>query len=227
MSAQVGWHLPSRWQSDMRVTLAALAMLLLWDSSGLDLVLVRAVGSVDGFALRDAWFTRGLLHEGGRWLAGAALLLLVVNLKWPLWRDLSRAERLRWLGVTLLCLLLVPLIKQASATSCPWDLAEFGGTAHYVPHWLLGVHDGGAGHCFPSGHATSAVAFFSGWFALRRPHPRSAQVWLAAVCMLALMYGGGQMLRGAHYASHTLWSAWLCWTLAMLAAPRGRCVAAA
>jgi membrane-associated PAP2 superfamily phosphatase len=27
------------------------------------------------------------------------------------------------------------------------------------------------------------------------------------------------MARGAHYPSHTMWTAWICWTLAVVAAP--------
>ena len=43
-----------------------------------------------------------------------------------------------------LCVLAVPALKQISTTSCPWDLAEFGGVARYASHWALGVrHEAG------------------------------------------------------------------------------------
>ena len=36
--------------------------------------------------------------------------------------------------------------------------------------------------------------------------------------MLAgLVFGLAQQIRGAHYMSHTLWTAWLCWTVAAVA----------
>lgn len=222
-------RLPQPLRRDLGITLAALAALLAWDASGLDLVLVRAWGGAQGFAWRDHWFTSGVLHNGGRWLAWAVLLGLVAHALHPLAGRLGARERWRWLGVTLAALLLVPLIKQGSRTSCPWDLAEFGGSAHYVSHWAFGLFDGGAGHCFPSGHAVSAFAFLSGWFALRTQHPRAARLWLAAVLLLGAAFGAGQMVRGAHYASHTLWTAWLCWTLALAvySLPRPAAVAAA
>jgi membrane-associated PAP2 superfamily phosphatase len=204
-------------RSDLLVTMLGLLLLLAWDASSLDMWLLQGWAGPDGFPWRERWLTSQLLHHGGRWLAGLALALLVVNLWWPVFDGLTSSERWRWLIVTLLALLLVPSLKQVSTTSCPWDLAQFGGHALHVSHWQFGVRDGGGGHCFPSGHATSAVAFFSGWFALRDRHPRAARWWLATVCGLALLLGWGQMVRGAHYASHTLWSAWLCWTLAMLA----------
>ena len=205
-------------------------MLLLWDASGLDLAFARAWGGAEGFPWRDHWLTSRVAHDGGRWLAGAVLAALVINVWRPLFGGLTRAERVRWLIVTLGTLLLVPMLKKLSSTSCPYELAEFGGRALYVSHWRFGVGDGGPGGCFPSGHATSAIAFFSGWFALRERHPQAARAWLAAVLALMLFYGWAQMARGAHYPSHTLWSAWLGWTLAtlaMAAMPATRCRQAA
>jgi membrane-associated PAP2 superfamily phosphatase len=128
---------------------------------------------------------------------------------------LTRSERLGWLLTTLLCLVVVSLIKRASLTSCPWDLAEFGGTAHYISHWAFGLRDGGGGHCFPSGHASAAFAFLSGGWVLARAYPRLARAWLVGVIVLGVVYGVGQMLRGAHYPSHTMWTAWICWALTL------------
>jgi membrane-associated PAP2 superfamily phosphatase len=204
---------------DLAATLIALALLVAWEASGLDLALTGVFGSAGGFAWRDAWLTRDVLHTGGRWLGWALLGLLVVDAARPLARGPSRAERLWWLGVVLAGLMLVPLLKRFSSTSCPWDLAAFGGGAqvHHVPHWLLGVADGGPGHCFPSGHAVAAFAFFGTVF-LWRPHrPRAARALLAAVLLLGTAYGVAQLARGAHHASHSLWSAWLCWALAVVA----------
>lgn len=196
-------------------TLLSLGLLLAWDASGLDLSAVRAWGGAGGFALREHWFTSGVLHQGGRalaWLMAGVLLLNVVR---PLLPAQTRRERVWWLGMTLLCVLLIPLLKRASTTSCPWDLAEFGGLAQYVSHWQPGVLDGGAGHCFPSGHASAAFAFFSGYFALRRAYPRAAIAWVWAVLLVGAVFGWGQMVRGAHYPSHTLWTAWICWAVTL------------
>jgi hypothetical protein len=113
--------------------------------------------------------------------------LLVLNVWRPLWAGPTRADRVRWLAVTLLCVLAVPALKQFSHTSCPWDLAEFGGVARYVGHWQAGLLDGGPGRCFPSGHATAAFAFFGGWFVLRDHQPRAARLWLAGVLLAGLV----------------------------------------
>ncbi len=52
---------------------------------------------------------------------------------------------------------------------------------------------------------------------LRGRHPRAARAWLAAALLAGLAFGGTQYLRGAHYPSHTLWTAWLCWLISWLA----------
>ena len=208
---------PARTMHDLLLALLALALLLGWDASGLDLAVSRLVAGPHGFPLRDAWFTRVLLHEGGRLFGWLVLALLVVNVWRPLIAGPTRAERAGWLLVTLACMIAVPALKRVSATSCPWDLAEFGGVAMYVSHWQFGVSDGGPGHCFPSGHAVSAFGFLAGWFALRRHRPPLARLWLIAVMTLGIACGATQLVRGAHYASHTLWTAWLCWTLCAIA----------
>jgi membrane-associated PAP2 superfamily phosphatase len=42
---------------------------------------------------------------------------------------------------------------------------------------------------------------------------RTARTWLAAVLVLTAWTGLAQQARGAHFLSHTLWTAWWCWTL--------------
>ena len=219
-----------RARTDLALTLLALAALLAWDASGWDLTVARLVGGAAGFAWRDAWWTSRLMHDGGRSAAWALLLALAwAALRTPqaerLWASgPGSAERWRWIAVMLACVLAVPALKRFSGTSCPWDLAEFGGAATYVSHWRLDLLDGGPGHCFPSGHAVAAFAFFGLYFMWREHDARRARAWLAVVGVAGLAFGGAQLLRGAHYPSHTLWSAWLCWAINAAAAqwPRSR-----
>ncbi|MDO8419860.1 MAG: phosphatase PAP2 family protein [Rubrivivax sp.] len=215
----------SRGWADGTLTLLALAALLAWDASGWDLTVVRWAGSGAGFVWRDSWWASRLLHDGGRWAAWLLLAaLMVAALRAPPAAATrpgdgpSRAERWRWIAVMLAAVLAVPALKRVSSTSCPWDLAEFGGVAAYVSHWHPGVLDGGPGHCFPSGHAVAAFAFFGLYFMWREYDPRRAHAWLAVVGVVGLAFGVVQGLRGAHYPSHTLWSAWLCWAINAVAA---------
>jgi membrane-associated PAP2 superfamily phosphatase len=200
-------------RSDAVVAIVAAALLALWDLSGADLAVVRWFGRGDGFAWRDAWLTSTVLHQGGRLLAWGLFAGLVLNVWRPWVAGPSRSERIQALIATTISLLSVSALKRVSHTSCPWDLAEFGGAARYVSHWSFGVLDGGAGHCFPSGHAVGAFAFVSGYFMLRGHRPGLARVWLAAVLCTGIAFGMAQLARGAHYPSHTFWSAWLCWVI--------------
>jgi membrane-associated PAP2 superfamily phosphatase len=203
---------------DVVVALIGVLVLLAWEAGGLDLLVSRHYGSAHGFGLRDAWLPRALLHDGGRALGWVVFAFMLGRAWLPGEDDALRRERWYWLGVTLLCVLLVPTLKRLTASSCPWDLAEFGGIAAYVPHWRLGLHDGGPGHCFPSGHAVAAFAFLTLYFSERVRRPWRARLCLAVVCLAGAAFGWAQLARGAHYVSHTLWSAWLCWVVCALAA---------
>lgn len=207
---------------DAGVALLGAALLLLWDASGWDLTVARRFGGAAGFVWRDAWLTSTLLHQGGRVLGWAVMAALLISLWRPGWqpflRGVAPAERRRAVAAVLVCLLAVPWFKQFSSTSCPWDLREFGGAAVYVSHWHWGARDGGPGRCFPSGHAVAAFAFLPVYFALRRDHAGWARVWLVAICLFGALFGLAQLARGAHYVSHTLWSALLCWVIAALCA---------
>ncbi len=206
------------WQFDAIVCILFLAALIAWDISGFDLPLVRMYADASGFALRDDSIMKVVFHEGGRKLTAVVMILLLINIWWPVsfTRQLTRRARIWWFFASLTCLLIAPSLKQLSLTSCPWSLVEFGGTATYLSHWALGQRDGGSGGCFPSGHAAGAFCFFAGWFILRSRAPRAANWWLAITLVAGFIFGWSQMMRGAHYVSHFLWTAWFCLTLTAL-----------
>ena len=179
-------------------------------------------GTRAGFYWRNVWLTSELLHQGGRWLALVVCVVLALDVIRPFifssaMESPSRGQRGLWLVLMLACGLLIPLIKHFSSTSCPWDLQEFGGVATYVPHWQWGVKGTGPGHCFPAGHPVAAFALWGNYFLWRDYRPCWARVCLFAVLLLGLVFGGVQLIRGAHFVSHILWSAWLCWAFFVFA----------
>ena len=209
---------PPAWRHDLLVSVIGLLLLLAWDVCGLDRPIARLYGDDAGFAWQHHWLTSRVLHDGGRWLGFLGLALLAVNVWRPGWPGPTRRQRLVALASTVLCVIAVPALKQISSTSCPWDLAEFGGVAAYVSHWQFNVTDGGPGRCFPSGHAVTAFAFLSVVFMWRETRPELARAGLLAVLAFGLLLGWGQLARGAHYPSHTFWSAWLCHAICALGA---------
>jgi membrane-associated PAP2 superfamily phosphatase len=203
---------------DLAFLFAGLLAITAWDLTGLDLPISRLFADAHGFAWRDHWLAGAVMHDGTRgaaWLLGA---VLAVNVWWPLpfARAVARPVRIWWLATTLACVGLIPLLKVVSLTSCPWSLAEFGGTARHVSHWAFGERDGGPGRCFPSGHATAAFCFLAGYFALRDPAPRWARRWLIATIAFGAVLAVVQVVRGAHYVSHSLWTAWWCWAFTLV-----------
>jgi membrane-associated PAP2 superfamily phosphatase len=208
----------SRPARDLLVALALLALLLWWEVSGLDLTLTRWYGDVHGFALREHWLVRGVLHDGGRLLSVVGLTALLAWSALGDARTMARRLRWAWTSSVVMCLVVVPALKRLSSSSCPWDLDEFGGAADYVPHWMLALADGGPGHCFPSGHAVAAFAFVPLYFQWRGQAPRCAAALLITIVGVGALFGWAQLARGAHFASHTLWSIWLCWVVGAVAA---------
>ena len=197
---------------DLAIVAGALLALLAWDALGLDVRISRLFGTAAGFPWRDHWLFSEVLHTGVQRAAWVLAIVLVVGIWRPLpfARGLTRGERVGWVVATIVCAALIPLLKLASLTSCPWSLAEFGGTATYVSHWALGQADGGPGRCFPAGHASAAFCFLPGWLFLRRAAPLAARRWLVATLVAGALLATVQVVRGAHYVSHSLWTGWVC-----------------
>ncbi|MDK6077831.1 phosphatase PAP2 family protein [Massilia varians] len=185
-----------------------------------------------GFPWRDAWLTATFGHEilkaGLALLAACFVALAIIDAfrpQAPLDRPLARL-RLRVIACSaVLVPLATSLLKQASSAHCPWDLARYGGNEPYVrlfealPAGIL------PGHCMPAGHASSALWLVS-LVVLWLPGPGRG-AWRAACLALApgLVLGWMQQMRGAHFLTHTLWSAWIACAivlaLVMLLQPSG------
>ena len=201
--------------------LGLLTLTLLWDMTGLDMAFMQAIGTLQGFALKDNWLLSRVLHDGMR---QAMTVVAVLLCAWALWPRLSLPRRERGVVVLLatISLIAVNLVKINSLTSCPWDLQSFGGPARWVSHWAWGVADGGPGRCFPGGHASAGFAFFAlclPWLDAPRGTVRRRVVgfrWLAAVLSVGLLAGVVQTLRGAHFPSHTLWTLLICATVSLV-----------
>ncbi|MDF3822776.1 phosphatase PAP2 family protein [Leptospira sp. 96542] len=207
-------------------TLLGLLLVLAWDALNhryrLDARLADPLVSAGHFTLHDHWLLTTVLHDGARWLNGVLLLALLLMVWQPLGplRQLGRAQRLRLWLVVASGMLLVSSLKRFSGSSCPWDLVSVGtGPQATLSHWqtlFSDLSDGGPGHCFPAGHASAGFAWVALYAALRPHAPRAARLALAAALLAGCALGAAQQLRGAHYMSHTLWTAWLCWAWACL-----------
>jgi membrane-associated PAP2 superfamily phosphatase len=192
---------------------------LLWDTEQLDLAVSAWFGNERGFALREhALWGRGMyqLQRVLGWSALVLLLWLTIRPRGP-WTLLTQRERWAMLITVLVIVSLIPMLKRMNATSCPWDLAQFGGAANaqWVSHWDWGRFDAGARRCFPAGHSSSALGFLAVPVFLIGVSRAWALRLLALVAVAGLWMGFTQVYRGAHYVSYTLWTATISLTIAI------------
>jgi membrane-associated PAP2 superfamily phosphatase len=198
-----------------------LLLVALWDMTPADLIVSNWYGTPQGFALRDNYWLSTVLHTWVRRVAFSLAVMCIVAIWWPVgpWWHATRRERV-WLACTVwACATGISLLKFTSLTSCPWDLQQFGGTATYVWHFTFGGIEGGPGGCFPSGHASTFFSFIPVFWLLRRHHAQRAWWVFGAMCLVGLTLSWVQVMRGAHFPSHILWTLWLSWTLGVLASP--------
>lgn len=166
------------------------------------------------FPLRDSPFMQNVMHTGlkmamiavGVVVLGAFLLTFIR----PQWQPHRR--RLLWLFVAMVGgPLLVSVLKSTSTLYCPWDLVDYGGSAPF--HALFERLPAGIapGKCFPGGHASGGFALMAVYFAWRDTHARFARLFLLIGLAAGMLMGWAQMMRGAHFLSHNVWSAWVVW----------------
>lgn len=177
------------------------------------------------FPLMNDWWLKDVLHDAARTASamGALTVLAATCLAWSARRPTSLRTRRRELafmsGALFAAAALVGTLKHFSMHACPWDVADFGGSAAYLP--LLGhdAHAVAVQGCLPAAHPLTGYAWLCVGFVL---YPASAAraraAWLAAAT-LGTLFGFVQIMRGAHFLSHVLWSAWTVWAvdLALLA----------
>ncbi len=170
--------------------------------------------------LKHYWLTQTWLHDGGHYLA--IILYIAILLSYLLGvgtRYLSAYRHaLAYLSISIpASTLTVSAIKRLTQVDCPWSVSAFGGERAYQ-FWLQSLWSPlpGADHCFPAGHASSAYMFLGLYLVSRQFFPQQARKVLMAVIILGVIFGLAQQLRGAHFISHDITSAFICWTVSYL-----------
>jgi membrane-associated PAP2 superfamily phosphatase len=171
------------------------------------------------FPLTNDWLLKTVLHDAARTASAAAALALlglaVTSWVAPQLKGIrTHREALLFTSVaTLSAAAIVGALKHFSSHACPWDLAIFGGSA--VHHPLFGGHAAvpNVEGCLPAAHPLAGYSWLAVGFALYPVARRRAwQAWAAAFA-LGTLFGGVQIVRGAHFLSHVLWSVWIVWAV--------------
>lgn len=119
--------------------------------------------------------------------------------------------------------MIVWLFREYSTSHCPRALIQFGGENLYY-HLLDSIPSNAkAGRCNPSGHASSFLWMPSmAVLYLKEAYTKNisikARACFMALILFALTLAFVQVLRGEHFFSHILWSAWIAtvWCFALL-----------
>ena len=172
-----------------------------------------------GFFLKNSIVLTLIMHDGLKTLMLLIAASLIVLLAWS-WQEPRlqiHRRRIVWILLGMGCATLaISIAKSFSIHACPWDLARFGGYAPEIS--LFGQLPAGikAGRCLPGGHASGGYALLAFYFGLLGFSQRGAYIGLASGLVFGTAMGWAQMMRGAHFMSHNLWTAWIVWMILLV-----------
>lgn len=196
--------------------LSAILLLNFFTVAGaVDLKLITAYIDVNAaFPLRQHWALAELNHRYVKYVLIA--VYLSYGIAWLMSFYSEKFKPRRWeFGYFFIMVMLatstIAILKSQSAHACPWDMAVA------TTQGILWDLSATAGHCFPGGHASSGFALLVGYFVYRVAQPKRAYFFLIAACILGMGMGWAQMMRGAHFFSHNLWTGWITWCLNVVA----------
>lgn len=197
----------------------AVSLFLLWKffpvDGALDMYLIQPWISTNGeFPFKKNWYLDTLSHHYVKNLLIAVyvsfLVILIGSFRYMPWRDL------RWhygymLIMVIISTSIIGILKSQSDHACPWNMVQTQ-QDHFI--WILNQT---AGHCFPGGHSATGFALMVGYFVYRNTDRKRALFYLCAGVIIGFAMGWGQMMRGAHFLSHNLWTGWVIWLVNAIA----------
>ncbi len=158
------------------------------------------------FPLKDSYWLDLINHRLLKYLVIAIAVVLLFRGFIQRRTDMISAALLIGLGSAV-----VGILKSVSLHSCPWDLIEYGGRAMEYPLLSSANYFDGPGHCFPGGHASGGFSLMALYFLFYPKNKNMALFALGSGMFLGQLMGFGQVMRGAHFLSHNLWSCWWVW----------------
>jgi membrane-associated PAP2 superfamily phosphatase len=168
------------------------------------------------FPLRDSWLLQSVEHVAAKravMLLGLSVFALYIAMHWsPAFRSLRRVVLFIFAGM-FLSALSVATLRNSSTSHCPYDLQQYGGAfSERVVADASGQLEMKPGKCWPSGHASAGFCLFSWYFAaLALGRSRLAAWLLGTIVAFGVILSMGRIAQGAHFLSHCIWTAIVCW----------------
>jgi membrane-associated PAP2 superfamily phosphatase len=152
------------------------------------------------------------------WTGGVALLALAlmpqdckIRRMLPTWK---RNEILVVISTLALAPTSVATLKATTNVFTPSEIRRYGGPAPYVKvceSYPANDHPARRGRGFPAGHASGGFALMA---LAALANTRRARIFcIAGGLAIGSVLGVYQMLKGAHYLSHTIITALICWII--------------
>jgi membrane-associated PAP2 superfamily phosphatase len=168
----------------------------------------------------DNQILRGIFYSGSKKiiiaLGVAAILCLGFSLKTKRFQS-----RRKGLLIFVLALIVVPFLvaraKQITNMYCPDQIRRYDGVYPYVKlfeQYPQGFHPKRCGKCFPAGHASGGFALMALYFTFKKRRSKLAGISIGMA--MGWIMGLYQMLKGAHYLSHTVTTMLLAWIIICL-----------
>lgn len=214
------------WRFLVFPVVALLSTFLLLDLTGLDLWIAELWYQAEGnrWALKDNFWASTVLHNGARSVNQLLILCLLLwfigqKIKARWWATPDEASRFatRMLGLLLSSVLLsiavVSLLKRLVPMDCPWDLQLFGGVQPLISLWQHRPAEMPNTQCFPAGHASSGYAWLALYFYFLYTRPWLRKVGMAVGILAGITLGLVQQARGAHFFSHDIVTALICYVV--------------
>jgi membrane-associated PAP2 superfamily phosphatase len=105
-------------------------------------------------------------------------------------------------------------LKNVSHKQCPYDLKMYGGYAPYTGLFDKTPEGIKPGKCWPGGHSSTGFCLMVFYFVgLHLRNKRFAAWGLYGGFSMGFVLGLGRVMQGAHFLSHHLWTALICWVL--------------
>lgn len=169
------------------------------------------------FAWRHHSFFDGFLHHGLKnlmYLLGVISILLALYASRRRW--ISAQQAILGAGGILFLPLIISGLKRITEKQCPWSIEGLGGTIPHL-HLLDSSLQSFGSQCFPAGHAAGGYMWLAWSGVLVWSHPHLAKILLWFGLLMGSIMGLARMMQGAHFLSHVIATAAICWTYMMIA----------
>lgn len=164
------------------------------------------INSMGQFYLNDNWYLNYWNHDIFKYILIFVYAIFLFLWIFSFFIPKLKSQRFLYAYMFLMSGIstaLIGFMKSQSSHACPINMLQDSSRG------LIWDFSSTNGHCFPGGHASTGFALMTGFFVFRLSRHKYASMFLMVGLGTGFILGWGQMMRGQHFLSHNLWSAWI------------------